>query len=85
MTADKKPSAAKKSLADKVKKAKRKGSRNRWIEHYMTWRDNNPEIVKNTKDIKELVKLARKTYTPSKRGYKCRSCGQWNSPPLLKE
>lgn len=41
-------------------------STNPWILHVQKWRKENPELVKTLK-VTEIVKEARKTYTPVKK------------------
>lgn len=55
---------------------------NKWIQHYMAWRAANPEIVAATKNIGELVRMARESYQPVKKGYACVACGAHNEPPF---
>lgn len=57
----------------------KKGKQNRWIKFYMEWRAAHPDVVASTKDVKELVKLARKDYVPLKKGFICAGCGLLNS------
>ena len=57
---------------------------NKWIQHYMKWRSEHPEIVKQERDIKKLVVMAKETYTPVKRGFTCKGCGKENFAPLKK-
>ena len=66
------------------KDSAKKGKTNRWIQFYMEWRAAHPDVVASTKDVKELVKLARKDYVPLKKGFICAGCGLLNSPPLKK-
>jgi len=65
----------------KRKKASGKPSTNPWITHYMQWRAANKDIVDKNKDVKQLVALARKTYTPVRKGFTCSHCGKDNVPP----
>ena len=55
---------------------------NRWIDFYMTWRKENPEIVEATNDVKTLVRLARKEYTPLSKNVFCTKCGHENTRPF---
>ena len=71
--------------AEKKRTEKRaRSGNNPWIQFYMTWRKEHPDVVASTTDVKELVRLARKDYTPVNRGYLCESCGHDNQPPLKK-
>ena len=78
-----KKATPKPSKTPKQAKKKRKSSgSNRWIEHYMKWRKDNPEIVASTKDVKTLVGLARTSYIPVKKGFICVHCKGVTEPPF---
>jgi hypothetical protein len=76
--------SAKKEKKPKKEKRKSNAPPNKWIVHYMKWREANPEVVANTKNIGELVKLARASYTPVEKGFVCQHCKGHNSPPYTR-
>ena len=55
---------------------------NRWIDFYMAWRKENKDTVDSISDVKVLVKLARKEYTPLSKNVFCEKCGHENKPPF---
>jgi len=78
----------------KKKKRKRKTNKpvevksskgNRWIDFYMKWREDNPDIVSSIHDVKKLVRLARKDYTPVSKNVFCVECGCENKPPFKRD
>jgi hypothetical protein len=70
-----------KRKANKPKEVK-SSKGNRWIDFYMKWREENPEIVSSIHDVKQLVQLARKVYTPVSKSVFCTKCGHENEPPF---
>jgi hypothetical protein len=68
----------------KRKKRTRPAGTNPWIDFYMKWREANSATVQHTRDVKALVRLARKEYTPVNKGIICARCGFENQPPFKK-
>jgi len=68
----------------KKKKRTRTANTNPWIDFYMDWRMRNAATVDSTRDVKALVRLARKEYTPVNKGIICSRCGYENQPPFKK-